>query len=471
MPPGTNETNVPVPVFNLTAGATVDEGNNWINISWGPLSLVTPVSENTTPLAETMLANYAPGSGSSVIDYVTNGNSPSSYSVAPPNDFFETPRKTNLAVDVGAVEFTAATAPPSAALVPTPGGTPPNSANFGNWVVGNASLAYQYTYTNTGPTAITTTTVALTPGAGFAITANTLTACANRTLQPGNSCAVAVQFTPSATGTFNATLRVNGAVPASINLTGMGIAPTATLVLTAGPVAFGTVAEGSVSAQQQYTYTNTSSPATGGVFTITGGGTRLTEGTPPVNATDFSDSGPGIFASSCTNGKVLSPGVSCVINVQFNPHLVGVLNATLTITGPAAQSVTLTGTGSYTPSTVTFSGPVPALTTGGASNTAVRTGVVTVRNTGPGTVSMTAVPTVTRVTGTGTFALVAPATGTPCTAATNLASGGACTVGVRYTPPATGSATSTAHVSVTDTGAGALATTGATQNSANFTAN
>ena len=33
------------PVFNLTAGATVDEGNNWINISWGPLSLITPTSE------------------------------------------------------------------------------------------------------------------------------------------------------------------------------------------------------------------------------------------------------------------------------------------------------------------------------------------------------------------------------------------------------------------------------------------
>ena len=43
VPPGTNEANVPVPVFNLTAGATVDEGNNWINISWGPLSMTSPV--------------------------------------------------------------------------------------------------------------------------------------------------------------------------------------------------------------------------------------------------------------------------------------------------------------------------------------------------------------------------------------------------------------------------------------------
>ena len=41
-PQGTNEGNVPVPVFSLTAGATVDEGNNWINISWGPLSMTSP---------------------------------------------------------------------------------------------------------------------------------------------------------------------------------------------------------------------------------------------------------------------------------------------------------------------------------------------------------------------------------------------------------------------------------------------
>ena len=33
---------MPNPIFNLTPAATVDEGNNWINLSWGPLSLTNP---------------------------------------------------------------------------------------------------------------------------------------------------------------------------------------------------------------------------------------------------------------------------------------------------------------------------------------------------------------------------------------------------------------------------------------------
>jgi hypothetical protein len=229
--------------------------------------------------------------------------------------------------------------------LPAVNGTPPNSANFGSWVIGNVSVAFQYTYTNTGPNPITTSTVTLTAGTGFVVTTNTLTACAGKTLNPGGSCNIAVQFTPSATGTFSATLTVNGTVPASLSLSGTGINPSATLVRTAGPVSFGTVAVGGVSAQQQYTYTNTSLGSTGGVFTISGGGTTLTEGTPPVNATDFSDSGSGIFPTNCVNGLVLNPNNSCNINVQFDPHSVGVLNAILTVTGPAQTSVTLTGTG------------------------------------------------------------------------------------------------------------------------------
>jgi hypothetical protein len=338
VPPGIADATVPNPLFSLQPAATVDEGNNWVNMSWGPLAETNPVTNVT-------LGNYAPASAASpAVNYITAANSATTYAAAPSLDFFNHARKTTSdpAVDVGAVEFNAATAAPSATLLPAANGNPPNSANFGSWVIGNASLAYQYTYTNTGPNQITATTVTLTAGTGFAITLN---GCANHVLQTGNSCNIAVQFTPSATGTFSAALTVNGTVPASLNLSGTGISPSATLVRTAGPASFGTVAVGSVSAQQQYTYTNTSLASTGGVFTITGAGTTLTEGTPPVNATDFSDSGPGIFPTNCVNGLVLNPNNSCNINVQFDPKSVGVKNATLTVTGPAQRSVTLTGTG------------------------------------------------------------------------------------------------------------------------------
>ena len=104
VPPGTNEGNVPVPIFSLTAGATVDEGNNWVNISWGPLSLVNPTTE-TNPSGEAVLGNFSLLAGSPAINYITPGLSSNTYAAAPPDDFFGALRKTNNAVDAGAVEF------------------------------------------------------------------------------------------------------------------------------------------------------------------------------------------------------------------------------------------------------------------------------------------------------------------------------------------------------------------------------
>ena len=56
-----------VPAFTLQPAATVDEGNNWINMFYGPLSLSNPPKYTVagTPLAP--LGNYnattAPGKG------------------------------------------------------------------------------------------------------------------------------------------------------------------------------------------------------------------------------------------------------------------------------------------------------------------------------------------------------------------------------------------------------------------------
>src|SRR5207237_5439603 len=97
VPPGISDATVPNPIFNLTPAATVDEGNNWINMSWGPLSLVNP-STNVT------LGNYA-ATGSSVNHVPSTAPT---YAPAPSVDFFGAARKTNNAVDAGAVEFGAA---------------------------------------------------------------------------------------------------------------------------------------------------------------------------------------------------------------------------------------------------------------------------------------------------------------------------------------------------------------------------
>jgi hypothetical protein len=55
----------------------VDEGNNWINVSWGPLSL-----NNTSVTGGTYgnyggglpLGNYGPATGSPLVDFITCTN-------------------------------------------------------------------------------------------------------------------------------------------------------------------------------------------------------------------------------------------------------------------------------------------------------------------------------------------------------------------------------------------------------------
>jgi hypothetical protein len=102
VPPGIADAVVPNPVFTLTPAATVDEGNNWINISWGPLSLNNPVTG-------TQLGNYALAPFSTAIDYVPTAGEglPAGFSV-PATDFFGNPRPdpvNTTSFDVGAVEY------------------------------------------------------------------------------------------------------------------------------------------------------------------------------------------------------------------------------------------------------------------------------------------------------------------------------------------------------------------------------
>jgi len=102
VPPGISDATVPNPIFNLTPAATVDEGNNWINIAWGPLSMTNPATNVT-------LGNYAPAAATSpVVNYIPS-TATTNYNVAPSLDFFGNARKTNNAVDAGAVEFATTT--------------------------------------------------------------------------------------------------------------------------------------------------------------------------------------------------------------------------------------------------------------------------------------------------------------------------------------------------------------------------
>jgi hypothetical protein len=327
VPPGISDATVPNPVFNLSPAATVDEGNNWINITWGPLSLV---NTSNGSLNGTTLGDYAPSSTSSVINYIPA--SAPTYSAAPGLDFFDIQRKANSFVDAGAVEFAGTPAAPRATVSPSTS----TAINFGLQAIG----------TTTPPASQRAVTISNTGAA--ALTINTITF----------------------SGQF-----VRGA-------------------------ALGT------------------------------------------------DCGAAVVT--------IAPGASCTISIAFSPTSSGFQGGMLNITtnDPPRASFTwqLSGTGA---TTVAVSVPVPALTTAIADRT-VKHGVATVTNTGGGPTTVQSF-TVAKTAGpaAGMFATEAPASGTPCVAGTTtLAPGASCTIGVKYTPPTSGTiGTSTAHMLVFDTGA------------------
>ncbi len=221
VPPGISDATVPNPVFNLTPAATVDEGNNWINISWGPLAL-------THPLTGATLGNYALATGSPAIDYI--GTGASTYAAAPGLDFFGNPRKTptNPCVDVGAVDISKGTTCGGSTGVATAALTP------ATWTVSHArncpgtglgiiacllDPAQTFTLNNTGTVPVTGVGAGVLGGtatnvANYAIV-GFLSTCGNAThttLAPGASCTVTVQFKPL-------TAQPAGAKPATISVT------------------------------------------------------------------------------------------------------------------------------------------------------------------------------------------------------------------------------------------------------------
>ena len=48
----------PIPAFTLTPAATIDEGSNWINMFYGPLSLSNATLAHTSGTVQTPLGNY-----------------------------------------------------------------------------------------------------------------------------------------------------------------------------------------------------------------------------------------------------------------------------------------------------------------------------------------------------------------------------------------------------------------------------
>jgi hypothetical protein len=342
VPPGISDAIVPNPVFNLTPVATVDEGNNWINMRWGPLSLLNPAT--STAAVNNILGNYSLAPGSPAIDHIPTSGS--TFAVTPRTDFFGNARpdgSNSNRFDVGAVEYVAA---PGAAIANVTGGP----LTFTGVVVGTTSAPQTLTLHNTGTGALTGITVVVT--APFARAGGNCGA----TLAAAGNCTITVTFTPTSTtpavgsATITASVSVTGS-PVTLNGTGVAAVRSATLTpvswtpsanhgVGAGFLCFGI----GVGPCQGFTLTNTGNVTLTGIAQGALGGANTADYSVVRFFSTCGPAGGGQLLGQTT----LAPGASCLVTVQFLPRAADLSgstrNATVSVTEAAGtQTSTLLG--------------------------------------------------------------------------------------------------------------------------------
>jgi hypothetical protein len=329
----------PLAQFTLTPAATVDEGSNWINMFYGPLSVSNPTILTGGPGYGAPIGDYSLATGSAAIDHI-----PASVS-HPSTDFFGNARPdhgSDAHFDIGAVEYVAPAAPAAANVTGGP-------LSFGNAALGVAGSAQTLTLHNTGGSLLTGISVVVTPP--FSTTGGTCAA----TLAAASTCTINVVFSPtvlgSATGT--ATITASVAVTSSpVSLTGTGVADVRSASLTPASWTLSSgrncpgrgiigILECMFDPAQVFTLTNT------GNVPLTGVGAGVLGGSA-TNVANYSIV-PGML-STCGNAThgTLAPGATCMVTVQFKPltaQPAGLKAATLSVTDSiGTQTSTLNGT-------------------------------------------------------------------------------------------------------------------------------
>jgi 6-phosphogluconolactonase (cycloisomerase 2 family) len=206
------------------------------------------------------------------------------------------------------------------------------SADFGSATVGQAGLTRVANLVNTGDQALSVNSIQIS-GANAADFAATPTCQPPTVLQPNESCAISVAFTPSAAGSRQASLSATDNAPGSpqaIPLTGTGVAAVPGVTIMPASVTFSSLAQGSSSTPQDITVTNS------GQTTLNVASVTLTG----ANQGDFQ------ISNGC--GASLTVNSTCNISVTFSPQAAGLRAASINIADDAAgspQSIALSGTG------------------------------------------------------------------------------------------------------------------------------
>jgi hypothetical protein len=222
-----------------------------------------------------------------------------------------------------------------------PGLTPtPNSLDFGQIPVGSTKNL-TVNFTNTG-TADETVTGVTAPTGAFA--ASGLPA-AGTVLQPGQSVAASIAYTPTAATTDTSQVVVTGPQgSATVSLTGQGAVGHSELSITPSSLSFGAVPVGQ-SATRKLTVENT------GNLPVT-----VTKAAPPAL--------PFVVDTPLPEGLVLNPGDGVEVDVTFAPTVAGSFSNTYLISsddGQGAHAIPVVGTAAGLPDGT----PLPPLARGG----------------------------------------------------------------------------------------------------------
>ncbi len=446
----------PPNAISITQGSTLNFGNVEVGQQSQALSITVRNSTSTpVPISGVSIA-LTSGSGSAPFSVTTDSCAPQIAASSDCNlQVVFAPTVSGAQTATLSIASSALTTPLTANLSGT-GTTAPTdtlscssspcaSLAFPATIVGGSpSAPMVVTLTNSGQSELTS--IAYSVSGPFALGSSACTA----NLGAGSSCAISVEFVPTAAGSESGTLTVSNILKTqTVSLSGTGLnAP----VLAVSPVtlSFGSQAVGSASAAQAITISNSVASANGASlsdigFSVTGS-----------TASSFS-----VASSTCT-GQTLAPGGSCTANVVFTPASAGGNAATLAVASGMASAkikpatVALSGTGTGGAITVNPVQLAFAATAVGQTSAAQ---TVTVTNSGSTAASGLAV-----AVSSGPFGIASNGCGTA------LAAGASCTVGVSFTPTGTGqltglltvtSALSETPVTVTLSGIGG--TTGAVE--------
>ena len=307
VPPGISDATVPNPVFNLTPVATVDEGNNWVNMRWGPLSTTNPttVGADGNYGGGVALGNYALAATTSGA-YNAGTNSVSGVA-APRTDFFGNARPQAGAWDIGAVEFVGGGGGPTLSATVTP-----TSLTFANQADFTTSGAQTVTVRNTGTAQLTGGTFTIAGPFARPFAGGTCGA----TLNVGATCTINVVFSPTTVGALTGTLTVAYAGGATVTGSPVALSGTGTAEgrLTFTSATNGTLTgAGTGAASLTFTIPTPRAPVAS-VITVTNSGT----GPLTVNATTLLVNFLGRYSvtgNTCT--APLAVNGTCTVSVTY----------------------------------------------------------------------------------------------------------------------------------------------------------